>query len=73
MNGQKDNLQKEPLKGILLPRCSICDKVPEEGIRGGFKIKKSFICKECELAIINMDITASNYGKLIEKIKNILK
>ena len=60
-------------KGVLLPRCYICGEVPEEGIRGGIKLKRAFICTRCEQDIIAADVGSSQYRRLLEKIKMILK
>ncbi len=60
-------------KAIILPRCRICNQVPKEGIRGGIKLKKAFICTHCEQEIANVDVGSENYQILLEKIKTILK
>jgi hypothetical protein len=57
----------------LLPRCTICSQVPRGGIRGGIKLKKAFICTQCEQEIANVDVGSANYQVLLEKIKRILK
>lgn len=59
--------------GILLPRCRICNQVPQEGIRGGIKLKRAFICNQCEQDIINVDVGSEQYEILLQKIKSILK
>jgi hypothetical protein len=60
-------------KGILLPRCHICSQVPAEGFRSGIRIKKAFICKQCETDIINMDMASARYELIMNKIKSIFK
>ncbi len=62
-----------PAKALLLPRCHICNQVPKEGIRGGIRVKKAFICNRCEQAITNVDVGSAYYHILLEKIKKILK
>ncbi|PKM77479.1 MAG: hypothetical protein CVU90_06425 [Firmicutes bacterium HGW-Firmicutes-15] len=63
----------EVAKAIILPRCRICSQVPKEGIRGGIKLRKAFICTQCEQEITNIDVGSANYQILLEKIKRILK
>lgn|GEM_PF-1507344 len=58
-------------RGILLPRCYLCGNVPKGGIRGGVKIKKAFICEQCEQQIVSLQAGTSNYQNLIEEIKKI--
>jgi hypothetical protein len=63
----------EELRGILLPRCHICNQVPERGIRGGIRVKKAFICSKCEQEMVFMKVGTRAYLKLIEKIKQIFR
>jgi hypothetical protein len=63
----------EVTKAIILPRCQICNQVPKDGIRGGFKLKKAFICTQCEQEIVDVDVASAYYQILLEKIKRILK
>jgi len=60
-------------RGILLPRCILCEQVPSGGIRGGIRLKKAFICTTCEQQLIHSDMDSINYQKILEKIKQILK
>jgi len=60
-------------KGIILPRCGICNQVPEEGIRGGLIIKKAFICNKCQNKMINIDVGSPEYEVILNKIKKIFK
>lgn len=57
--------------GVLLPRCHLCGNVPEKGIRGGVKIKRVFICEQCEQQIVTLQIGTDNYQYLIEELKKI--
>lgn len=66
-------ITQEVARGNLLPRCTICNQVPREGIWGGIKLKKAFICTQCEQEIANADVSSNNYQILLEKIKGILK
>lgn len=59
--------------GELLPRCYFCGEVPAEGIRGGIKVKKAFICMKCEKEIVLLKVGAPGYQELMEKIKRVLK
>ena len=60
-------------KAIILPRCQICSQVPKGGIRGGIKLKKAFICTQCEQEIANVEVGTAYYQILLDKIKKILK
>jgi hypothetical protein len=62
-----------PAKAVLLPRCQICNQVPKDGIRGGIRVKRSFICTRCEQDITNVDVGSAYYQLILEKIKKILK
>jgi hypothetical protein len=62
---------EKPIIGVLLPRCSLCGEVPEKGIRGGIKIRKSFICEKCESHIVALQTGCSEYQVVLEKLKKI--
>lgn len=66
-------IREEKSRGILLPCCSICNEVPDGGIAGGFRIKKGFICKNCERLIISLDISSPAYHDVMQKLRIILK
>lgn len=57
----------------LLPVCAICHLIPRNGIGGGIRLKKSFICSDCETEIANLTADQEVYEEMIEKIKMILK
>jgi len=59
-------------RGVLLPRCYLCGEVPSQGIHGGVKIRKAFICCECEQDIVNMEVGSIYYQTVINKLKEIL-
>lgn len=59
--------------GILLPCCSVCGEVPALGIHGGIKLKRFFICRECEWAILTVEVGSPDYEMLMDKLKNIVK
>ncbi|MDD3272362.1 MAG: sigma factor G inhibitor Gin [Syntrophomonadaceae bacterium] len=73
MNLPESTVQKEVIKGILLPRCRICQQVPPGGIRGGIKFKKAFICRQCEEQIVVTQVGSPGYEDLMEKMKQVLK
>lgn len=56
----------------LLPRCAICENVPAEGIAGGMKIRRAFICNQCEEKIVTMDVGSQEYHAMVSTIKSIL-
>ncbi|HNX28892.1 MAG TPA: sigma factor G inhibitor Gin [Syntrophomonadaceae bacterium] len=57
----------------LLPICSICQRVPKNGIRGGIRIKKGFICHYCEEEMASLRVESPLYEEIKEKIKAIIK
>ena len=61
--------KEKPMTGILLPRCHLCGKVPEKGIRGGIRIRKTFICEQCESHIVFLQAGDSQYQTVLEQIK----
>lgn len=60
-------------RGVLLPRCYMCNQVPENGIRGGIRIKRAFICNKCEEKLMLAEVGAPEYRELLEKIKQVLR
>lgn len=63
----------EPYKGNVLPVCSICNQVPELGIRGIIRIGRAFICRSCEQEILCLEVGSPDYGMMIEKIRRVWK
>jgi hypothetical protein len=66
-------VEQEVEGGIVLPRCRICNQVPLKGIHGGIRLKRAFICAQCEKELTYIDVGSANYQIILEKIKNILK
>lgn len=56
---------------IVLPRCSICNQVPVEGLRDVIKVGKAWICKKCEQEIVNLEVGSPKYGLILDKIKRV--
>ncbi len=73
MEVQNKRIEQEKRLGVLLPCCCFCRQVPEEGICGGIKLKKGFLCNRCEREIISVEPGSSNYQDVLDKIKNLLK
>ncbi|MDS1029764.1 sigma factor G inhibitor Gin [Bacillota bacterium LX-D] len=55
----------------LLPRCIICDSVPNDGIIGGVVIKGIFICHQCSLELTNLETTDDKYALYMGKLKKL--
>lgn len=66
-------IEREAHRGVLLPRCIVCEQVPSGGIRGGIRVKKAFICTPCEQQLMQSDVGSIKYHIILEKIKQILK
>jgi hypothetical protein len=60
-------------KGTLLPRCVMCDQVPPGGLRDGIRLKRAFICTQCEQKLTHSHVGSLYYQTMLEKIKAILK
>ncbi|MDD2619541.1 MAG: sigma factor G inhibitor Gin [Syntrophomonadaceae bacterium] len=65
--------QTERISGKLLPCCSICGEVPQDGICGVIKLGRKFICGGCEQKILVTDTGSKAYEDLIRLIKKIWK
>lgn len=63
----------EEKKGILLPRCCICNEVPVEGICGGMKIRRNFLCQKCEEAIVKLTAETADYNEILSRIKALFR
>ncbi|WP_054695263.1 sigma factor G inhibitor Gin [Syntrophomonas palmitatica] len=59
--------------GMLVPRCAICEKVPQGGIREGIKIRRGFICTNCERMIIGVDAGSNEYNQILLKLRTLIK
>jgi hypothetical protein len=75
MNQTEKNLQAiQPGysgRATVLPVCSFCSQVPAQGIRGGIKVGKAWLCQACEGKIIQTEVGSSDYEIMMEKIKNV--
>ncbi len=70
---QKAFIPEAESKGVILPRCCICNEVPPEGICGGMIMKQSFLCQKCEEAIIRLTAESANYHEVLGRIKALFK
>jgi hypothetical protein len=68
-------IASEPHKslGQLLPVCKLCGTVPSSGITGGYLIKGAFICKNCEGAIVKLEIGTDEYNYYMQQLKKLFK
>lgn len=67
-----DDMVRDGEMGKVLPRCLICGEVPAGGIRDGIKMKRGFICGECERKIIGLQPGSLEYEGIIGKLKTML-
>jgi hypothetical protein len=61
----------EKMTADLLPCCDMCKKIPPLGLRGGIKIEKIFLCKDCEWKIVTAEIDSRDYDNLLEDVKRL--
>jgi len=77
MNQTKGNMQAlKPCygdKATVLPVCSFCNHVPAQGIKGGIKVGKAWLCQACECKIILTEVGSSDYKIMLQKIKKVWK
>ncbi|SMB86978.1 Inhibitor of sigma-G Gin [Desulfonispora thiosulfatigenes DSM 11270] len=59
-------------KNNLLPKCVLCEKVPQLGINDGFLLSRQFICSDCEKIILSLDYNDKKYQELVEKLRLIM-
>lgn len=69
----KAMLAETKVTAILLPRCSICEEVPSDGIKGGYLINKFFVCTNCERIILETEVGSPAYQEILESIKRIIR
>ncbi|MGF7185215.1 hypothetical protein GGQ84_001301 [Desulfitispora alkaliphila] len=53
----------------LVPKCIICEQVPEKGIVEGVFLNRKFICDSCEEHIANVMPGDQHYDEIVEKIR----
>lgn len=63
----------EEKRGVLLPRCCICNEVPAGGISGGMKVKRNFLCQKCEGAIIRLTAESADYNEILRRLRALFK
>jgi len=59
--------------GNVLPVCSICNQVPNLGIKGIIRVGRARICRACEQEIMLLEVGSPDYGVMIEKIRRVWK
>lgn len=58
-------------KAMLLPICSICNRVPVQGIKGVMRVGKAWLCQTCESEILQMEVGSADYKNMLEKIRSV--
>lgn len=53
----------------LLPVCIVCGETPTLGIMDGVVLKGKFLCSSCEQHILSLEVSSSDYGIVVEKLK----
>lgn len=71
--GTDEKKNDDGRKGNILPVCSICNQVPDLGIKGVIRMGKAWICLACEQEIIHLEVGSPGYGLMIEKIRRVWK
>ncbi len=60
-------------KGLLLPVCSLCNQVPNQGVRGVIRVGRAWICRNCEQEIMELEVGSPKYGVMMEKMRSVWK
>lgn len=60
-------------QAMILPVCSICNIVPQQGIKGVIRVGRAWICRTCEQEIMHLEVGSPGYGIMIEKIRRVWK
>jgi hypothetical protein len=55
----------------LLPQCLICGTTPETGICGGIRLRKRFLCNDCQDRILAASIDDPFYTQMKEGLKDL--
>ncbi len=55
----------------LLPQCLICGSTPETGICGGIRLRKHFLCNDCQVRILAAPIDDPFYDQMKEGLKGL--
>lgn len=63
--------QASPPKDCVVPRCSICKQIPVGGIRGGFKLRRAFLCLNCESIIMATPVGSDDYHRIMAGLRSI--
>lgn len=57
----------------VVPICTLCNEVPEQGIRSGFFLRGVFICHDCEEELITDNSNKQDdYYLAMAKLKKVL-
>jgi len=70
LTGKKYNL--EDTKDNLLPKCILCNQVPELGIKDGFFLLGQFVCSKCEEKILTLSYHDPTYNAMVQQLKDVI-
>jgi len=77
MNQSKKGVQaietRKGGKATVLPVCSFCNQVPEQGIKGVMRVGKAWLCQACETKIMLLEVGSADYEIMIDKMRNVWK
>ncbi len=72
-SGSKGTEKSNSHQAMILPVCSICSRVPIEGISGVIRVGRAWICRSCEQEIMDLEVGSPKYGVMIERIRRVWK
>lgn len=58
-------------RDCVVPRCSVCYQIPRAGIRGGLKLRKAFLCQECESILMETPVGGSDYLRIMAGLRSV--
>lgn len=62
---------KPEYRGCVVPRCSVCQRIPVAGIRGGLKLGRAFLCQECEAVLMETQVGSLEYHRIMEGLRSV--
>ncbi|MDK2822287.1 MAG: Inhibitor of sigma-G Gin [Clostridia bacterium] len=69
---QRENFASISKEDNLLPKCILCNQVPELGIRDGFLLIGQFVCSKCEQKLLTLSYNDPTYNIMVQKLREII-
>lgn len=73
LGGSRGEDVSDSHQAVILPVCSMCNRVPRQGIKGVIRVGKAWICLACEQEILRLEVGSPDYGVMLKKIRKVWK